>query len=89
MNGEMSSDIFIFNTVDKSIEACGSNTLKFRHYNNTCFKVANNKVIALVETDSDPQLIRFEKQKGEAGVPKVTIIKVFSAHSHPSDELYQ
>ena len=37
MNGEMSSDIFIFNTVDKSLESCGNNKLKFRHYNNSCF----------------------------------------------------
>ena len=89
MNGEMSSDIFIFNTVDKSLESCGNNKLKFRHYNNSCFKVANNKVLALVETDSDPHLITFEKQKGEAGVPKVTILQVFSAYSHPPEHLYQ
>ena len=37
MNGEMSSDIFIFNIVDKSFEPVPKNKLKFRHYNNTCF----------------------------------------------------
>ena len=88
MNGENSSDIFIFNTVDRYIEPRDVKYVpKFRHYNNTCFKVAHNKVVALVETDNDPHLITFEKKEFEHD--RFAVLKVFSPYSHPPEQLYQ
>ena len=44
--------------------------------------------MALVETDSDPHLIEFEKKEEGEVASKVKVIQVFSAYSHPPDDLY-
>ena len=56
--------------------------------------MAKNKVLALVETDSDPHLITVTKEMGKSGHPKDTkkalsVLQVFSAYSHPPEQLYQ